>query len=356
MTTQQVSTIIPIDPQGQPQAPQPVTIQTGPEGGNNGGWERSPHQEEQDAPIKAGEPLDAPVMARPRNGREDEEGRNKRQPQEQKGEPTHHGEGEKDENGATAATVALLRRRIEQALTTIDQRRAGPENDDEPSEAPMKVGEPTSPNYGEPTCPLFAQARPTFDPEDDDAPLMTYNVTKSCNAMQAQINEPDPEQRRIIPIDFDGWLTILQCPGQRPEDDGEDGNPRPVILPPAPTSPTTGGAVVLALQQRPAITTRFPLPHMPSGGVAILLAVATAAQQTQAQRRGASPLLATPDNGSGQNWHPYDHIVFDDPNEEFVFPVLPVEVGEDDKVHTPENSFCCGDSTCWCAASEEAVR
>jgi hypothetical protein len=59
---------------------------------------------------------------------------------------------------------------------------------------------------------------------------------------------------------------------------------------------------------------------------------------------------------SGNNdWHPYDNIVFADPNEEFVFPVLPVVVEEDeDRVHTEANNYCCGNSGCWCA--EEGVE
>jgi hypothetical protein len=50
------------------------------------------------------------------------------------------------------------------------------------------------------------------------------------------------------------------------------------------------------------------------------------------------------------DWHPYDHIVFPDPDEEFVYPIIPVQM-EDDGVHTAENGYCCGDPTCYCASA-----
>jgi hypothetical protein len=53
-------------------------------------------------------------------------------------------------------------------------------------------------------------------------------------------------------------------------------------------------------------------------------------------------------------WYPNDHIVFDNPDEEFVLPVIPITLDEDsDAVHTPENGYVCGDPTCYCAQTTE---
>ncbi len=48
-------------------------------------------------------------------------------------------------------------------------------------------------------------------------------------------------------------------------------------------------------------------------------------------------------------WFPHDTIVFDDPNEEFVFPVIPISTPTEDQIHTPENNYCCGNPECYCA-------
>ncbi len=67
------------------------------------------------------------------------------------------------------------------------------------------------------------------------------------------------------------------------------------------------------------------------------------------------PVASSPQDG-GQDWHPFDHIVFDDPDEELVFPVIPIRV--EDEIHTAENNYCCDDPTCDCAAAaaEEAQQ
>ena len=177
---------------------------------------------------------------------------------------------------------------------------------------------------------------PDDEQEQDDSistPLVAnpliHIVTGQRNAMSVirppDESDPDRPARRLPIVDSGDWLTIREHPGKR--QDGDDSG------------------------QRPALDPRFPLPNMPNGGAAILLSIAQ--KQAQAQQRGA---LLADNQGSGQDWHPFDYVVFEDPGEEFVYPVIPVWEEEEEQVHTEANGYTCGDPTCVCATQNQGGR
>lgn len=261
---------------------QPAAIQAGPEG-QDGGW-------------------CGPVMAQPTRGREDEEDAPiKAQQQQQEARPIWPDKGEEDEDHHpgpaacdTSAAVTIVRpggERDDRASITdtamISARPTrGPENDDEPGEAPIKAAalqqhitaalallqpqhpsedpdededeELTTPTTGQahsvtPSCYVMTaqqqgamQARPTWEPEDDDDGGRHHQAKRGGDFVQAQAR---PSLFSTAPVPGDGngdhWLTIRQRP-QRPNDD--DGGQVAAFLP-LPHKPAPQAAAALLYKE-----------------------------------------------------------------------------------------------------------